>query len=84
VLYHPLDCDCRTKNDNEYCYKVKEDGVEPIGKIDWFDPFGYKAMCIYNELAALVRSEKAEEMFANYMQRWRAAYAARGWEFPSK
>lgn len=50
--------------------RMIEDGVEPIGKIDWYDPTAY-GMLRYYDLECAER----------YREKWQKAYAARGWEF---
>ncbi len=68
MLYHPADCGCA---DQACCKKLKEDGVEPVGKIDWFAPTFYRF--VYGA---------DQEKFDDYVKRWRNIYAIRGWQFP--
>ena len=73
MLYHgdqQCDCECH-KVVNAVCSKCMiDDGVEPVGMIDWFNPVMYGWLCRENA-----------EWAAAYRDKWQRAYAARGWEF---
>ena len=73
MLYDAF-CRCESPCENKYrCQLTKEDGVEPIGKIDWFDAV----------LAAYLYHLGNVAAYRRYVEKWRKAYLARGWELPS-
>ena len=72
MLYHPENCSCQCHRKDGFCIDCFcEDGVVPIGKIDWYDPIHYGWLCNINV-------EGAQQ----YRNRWEKAYTARGWQSP--
>lgn len=71
-MLYDTECKCQPKCDGLICKNAKEDGVEPVGKIDWFDPMR----------ASWLRYSPDIVGFNAYLDKWRKAYTARGWDFP--